>query len=155
MRKDIFKKAHKLTKEIIRKGDNYRATFRLCLSFVYSQFKKGVVKMVELKGTEKQIKWAADIRKELVETLELVKELDIKRKTRKNKSFEESSKKVDSAIDFMSNQTDSKFFIDNYKDILKEKGNDKVYLLVDMIQRGSKPGLESCSAIISISAREL
>lgn len=62
MRKDIFKKAHKLTKEIIRKGDNYRATFRLCLSFVYSQFKKGVVKMVELKGTEKQVKWAEELR---------------------------------------------------------------------------------------------
>lgn len=155
MKSNIFKKAHELTKKIIKAGDNYKATFRLCLTFVYSQIKKGVNKMVELKGTEKQIKWAEDIRKELVETLELVKELDIKRKTRKNKSFEESSKKVDSAIDFMSNQTDSKFFIDNYKDILKEKGNNKLYFLVDMVQRGSKLGLESCSSIISISAREL
>lgn len=47
MKRNIFKKAHQLTKEIIKKGDDYRATFRLCLSFVYSQIKKGVEKMIE------------------------------------------------------------------------------------------------------------
>ena len=67
MKSNIFKKAHKLTKDIIKKGDNYRATFKLCLSFVYSQLKKGVNKMVELKGTEKQIKWAEDIRMKFIE----------------------------------------------------------------------------------------
>lgn len=40
MKKDIFKKAHNLTKGLIRKGDSYRATFKLALSFVYSQIKK-------------------------------------------------------------------------------------------------------------------
>lgn len=40
MKKDIFKKAHNLTKGILRKGDNYRATFKLALSFVYSSLKK-------------------------------------------------------------------------------------------------------------------
>lgn len=40
MKKEIFKKAHNLTKELIRKGDSYRATFKLALSFVYSQAKK-------------------------------------------------------------------------------------------------------------------
>ena len=62
MKSNIFKKAHELTKNIIKKGDNYRATFRLCLSFVYSQVKKGVNKVIELKGTEKQVKWAEDIK---------------------------------------------------------------------------------------------
>lgn len=47
MKRNIFKKAHELTKKIIRKGDNYRATFRLCLSFVYSQVKGGVKDMIE------------------------------------------------------------------------------------------------------------
>ena len=65
MKSNIFKKAHKLTKEIIRKGDNYRATFKLCLSFVYSQIKKGVVKMVEIIiGTEKQIAYATKKREQ-------------------------------------------------------------------------------------------
>ena len=58
--KDVFKKAHEITKNIIRKGDSYRETFRLSLIFVYSQIKKGANKMVELKGSEKQIKWAND-----------------------------------------------------------------------------------------------
>ena len=70
MKKEIFKKAHNLTKEIIRKGDSYRATFKLALTFIYSKIKKGLNKMVELKGTEKQVKWAVDLRKERVEELE-------------------------------------------------------------------------------------
>ena len=61
MKSNIFKKAHELTKKIIKAGDNYKATFRLCLTFVYSQLKKGVNKMVELKGTEKQIKFAKSL----------------------------------------------------------------------------------------------
>ena len=59
MKSNIFKKAHELTKKIIKKADNYRATFRLCLSFVYSQIKKGVNKMVEYttsKGTKVIVK---------------------------------------------------------------------------------------------------
>lgn len=40
MKKEIFKKAHNLTKGLIRKGDSYKATFKLALSFVYSQIKK-------------------------------------------------------------------------------------------------------------------
>ena len=43
--KNIMKEAHNLTKKIIRKGDSYKATFRICLSFVHSQVKKGVNKM--------------------------------------------------------------------------------------------------------------
>lgn len=39
-RKSIFKKAHKIAKMIIRKGDNYKATFTLALKFVYSKIKR-------------------------------------------------------------------------------------------------------------------
>lgn len=59
MKRNIFKKAHELTKKIIKKGDDYRATFRLCLSFVYSQIKKGVEKMIEYttsKGSKVSVK---------------------------------------------------------------------------------------------------
>lgn len=59
MKRDIFKKSHALTKKIIKEGDNYRATFRLCLSFVYSQFKKGVNNMIEYvttRGTKVSVK---------------------------------------------------------------------------------------------------
>ena len=46
--KNIMKEAHNLTKMIIRKGDSYRATFRLCLSFVHSRSKQ-VAKTIEYK----------------------------------------------------------------------------------------------------------
>lgn len=54
MKSNVFKKAHELTKKIIKLGDSYRATFRLCLLFVYSQAKKGVIKMSSVE--EKLIK---------------------------------------------------------------------------------------------------
>ena len=66
---NVFKKAHEITKNIIRKGDSYRETFRLSLIFVYSQIKKRANKMVKLKGFEKQIKWANDIREIMIECL--------------------------------------------------------------------------------------
>ena len=44
--KNIMKEAHRLTKLIIKKGDSYKATFRLCLSFAHSKAKK-VAKTIE------------------------------------------------------------------------------------------------------------
>ena len=125
--KNIMKEAHNLTKKIIKKGDSYRATFRLCLSFIHTQVKKGVKKMVELKGSEKQIKWANDIREELNNILVTIKEADIARKTRKNKSFEESSKKMNNAIEMINAKEESTFFIDNFKTILYGSRKDKLY----------------------------
>ena len=37
---EIFKAAHKMTKETIRKGDSYSATFGLCLAFIYANKKE-------------------------------------------------------------------------------------------------------------------
>lgn len=73
--KNIMKEAHNLTKKIIRKGDSYKATFRLCLSFVHSEIRKGENKMVELKGSEKQVKWANDIRENFIVCVNFAKEL--------------------------------------------------------------------------------
>ena len=59
MKTNVFKKAHEITKKIIRKGDSYRETFRLALIFVYSELKKGANKMIEYvtsKGTQVKIK---------------------------------------------------------------------------------------------------
>lgn len=64
--KNLFKEAHKLTKEIKAEYPNidYKAQFGICLS--YLQEMKGECKMVELKGSEKQIKWAKDIRQQIL-----------------------------------------------------------------------------------------
>lgn len=64
--KNVMKKAHEITKKIIRKGDSYKATFRLALSFAHSLVKRGVDEIAELKGSEKQIKWAYDIREKML-----------------------------------------------------------------------------------------
>lgn len=48
--KNIMKEAHRLTKLIIKKGDSYKATFRLCLSFAHSKAKK-IAKTIEYRTT--------------------------------------------------------------------------------------------------------
>lgn len=66
--KELFVKAHGMTKEIKREYPevDYMLQFSLCLAYL----QEGEKKMVELKGTEKQIAWAEDIRKNYLDTLE-------------------------------------------------------------------------------------
>jgi len=56
--------AHKLAKQMV---GNYSARLALALRQLWTSIKKGVATMVELTGSEKQIKWATDIRTKLVE----------------------------------------------------------------------------------------
>lgn len=53
MKSEIFKKAHALAKATIKAGDNYQATFALCLKVVYADN--------QFTGSAKQIAWAKDI----------------------------------------------------------------------------------------------
>ena len=64
--KNLLKEAHKLTKEIKNKYPevDYKAQLGVCISYLNN---KGEDKMVELKGTEKQIDWAEEIRKNIIE----------------------------------------------------------------------------------------
>ena len=61
MKRNLMKEAHKMTREIVNKyGDvDYMTQLGLCLSFLSQE---GGKEMVELKGTEKQVKWAEDLR---------------------------------------------------------------------------------------------
>ena len=71
MKRNLMKEAHKMTREIVNKyGDvDYMTQLGLCLSFL-SQEKEGN-EMVELKGTEKQVKWAEDIRNRIIKVNEI------------------------------------------------------------------------------------
>lgn len=64
--KNLLKEAHKLTKEIKNKYPevNYMAQLGVCISYLNN---KEEVEMVELKGTKKQIDWAEEIRKNIIE----------------------------------------------------------------------------------------
>lgn len=69
--KAIFKEAHKMTREMAKEYEvDYQAQFGLCLSFLFEENQKEEkeVKKAELKGSEKQIKWAEDIREEQLES---------------------------------------------------------------------------------------
>lgn len=72
--KNLFKKAHKMTREIVERYNDvdYKAQFTLCLEYL-SEGEEEMVK-AELKGSEKQIKWAEDIRAELIEKINAAKE---------------------------------------------------------------------------------
>lgn len=74
MKRNLMREAHKMTREIINKyGDvDYKAQLGLCLSFLSQE---GGKEMVELKGTEKQIKWAEDLRGRFVKYLDFIKDL--------------------------------------------------------------------------------
>lgn len=45
---NAFTKAHKMTKEIIQAGDNYAATFALCLKYVHAKPVKKVVTALDV-----------------------------------------------------------------------------------------------------------
>ena len=67
---NLMKEAHKLTREIKAeyKDVDYNAQLGICISYLSK--KEEVKKMVELEGTEKQVKFASDIRKNIINMIE-------------------------------------------------------------------------------------
>ena len=146
--KNIMKEAHNLTKKIIRKGDSYRATFRICLSYVHSQVKKGVNKMVELKGSEKQVKWALEIRKQVLEVIENARTRKVEEVSKRadkvkkdgtvitakdrvekmNKRFNELTKSIE-------NNESSVFFIENFSSITSRSAVSKKFVVKSYLEK--------------------
>lgn len=124
--KELFKKAHKITREIIKTGDDYRATFGFVLSYLFN--KKGENKMVELKGTEKQIKWADDIRDEVASLIQHMKEEVKNFSERDGKDYTEKYTERMRNVEKILDEESAKFFIDNFKAltyIRKEMNQEK------------------------------
>ncbi|WP_049043225.1 hypothetical protein [Clostridium sporogenes] len=127
--KNLFKAAHKLTKEIKAEYPNvdYKAQFGICLS--YLQNKKGDCKMVELKGTERQVAWAKDIRKDLITLLNDMKDKkdlvlgnceNEDEKTKMIKSFNRTVERVEKVIN---EETNAKFYIEDARDDITNKAS--------------------------------
>lgn len=156
--KNVFKKAHEITKNIIKKGDSYRETFRLALIFVYSQIKKGVNKMVELKGTEKQVKWANDIRKELLSIVEESRNHQVERVSKKEDKVKKDgtiltaqdrinkmNDRFDNIVEFIESNNESVWFIENFKsltsdrfDILKKGVVERAFKEIEELSKYAK-----------------
>lgn len=135
--KNIMKEAHNLTKKIIRKGDSYRATFRICLSFVHSQIKKGVEKM--LKGTEKQIKWAVDIKNDLTQYVN--EAVEILEQFKSEATMEKSKQRHQRKIDILKNDLESINEIESAKEIIENYKHLQMEYTVDLmlnINKGQK-----------------
>lgn len=64
---ELMRAAHKLTREIKSeyKGVDYKFQLGLSIKFLLEE-KESEFKMVEIKGTENQVKWANDIRTKLI-----------------------------------------------------------------------------------------
>lgn len=120
--KNLMKEAHKLTKEIKREYPevNYKAQLGICLSFLSEE--KGGIEMVELKGSEKQVAWAKDIRQEMVEAFTTALEQKTAKKEEKVSAGEKVSNKLETviinlqtALDKINNQEEAKWFIEDFK----------------------------------------
>ena len=83
--KNIMKEAHRLTREIKAEFPevDYQAQLGICISYLYENEKKENVKMVELKGTEKQVKWAEDIRRKAIKKVMARKDYEYKEEVAK------------------------------------------------------------------------
>ena len=64
-KKELMIKAHKMAREIKNEypAVDYKFQLGLCLTYLYQE---GGKEMVELKGTEKQVAWANEIRENIV-----------------------------------------------------------------------------------------
>jgi hypothetical protein len=80
--------------------------------------------MVELKGSEKQVQWASEIREAYMQHIATVKDL-IEKGNTKNKDFSNQYEAVE-------NQESAKFWIDWFQYLTKKEG-DKVSLILDVL----------------------
>ncbi len=120
--KNIFKKAHEMTRGFVEKYEvDYQAQFGLCLSFLFEN-QKEEKEMKELKGTEKQIKWARDIRNNMIKSLNELKENE---NLRYHFGREITIEEVEESLSILSEIEDSVFFIENRY----EKGTNLVVML--------------------------
>lgn len=111
MKRNIMKEAHELTKKIIEKYNDvdYKVQLGLCLSYLSSKEEEEEKEMVELKGSEKQIKWAKNIITEMESIITEAKEY------RLQESEEKWAKKSESFKDKhnLSSIEDYKIYVTN------------------------------------------
>lgn len=113
--KNLMKEAHKLTKEIKAEYPNvdYKAQLGICISYLSKN--EGEVKMVELKGSEKQVAWAEKSRASMInDANKLLQYVAENKKDNKATSllerYENNAKNLLARIEI---ESDVKFFINN------------------------------------------
>ena len=120
MKRNLMKEAHKMTREIVNKyGDvNYMTQLGLCLSFLSQE---GGKEMVELKGTEKQVKWAEDIRNRIIKVNEIfekaIEGVDMDKMAKSTWLDDNMYVIAQISLKNILAQEEAKFFIENFRDL--------------------------------------
>ena len=120
MKRNLMKEAHKLTREIVNKyGDvDYMTQLGLCLSFLSQE---GGKEMVELKGTEKQVKWAEDIRNRIIKVNEIfekaIEGVDMDKMAKSTWLDDNMYVIAQTSLKNILVQEEAKFFIENFRDL--------------------------------------
>ena len=120
MKRNLMKEAHKLTKQIVSEyGDvDYITQLGLCLSFLSQE---GGKEMVELKGTEKQVKWAEDIRNRIIKVNEIfekaIEGVDMDKMAKSTWLDDNMYVIAQASLKNILAQEEAKFFIENFRDL--------------------------------------
>lgn len=120
MKRNLMKEAHKLTKQIVSEyGDvDYMTQLGLCLSFLSQE---GGKEMVELKGTEKQVKWAEDIRNRIIKVNEIfekaIEGVDMYKMAKSTWLDDNMYVIAQESLKNILVQEEAKFFIENFRDL--------------------------------------
>lgn len=120
---NVMQRAWKIAKQGVEKfGGKVKEYFAQALCMAWVEIKKGADKMVELQGSEKQVKWANDIRNNAVTTLNDVLDT-ITEVNEKNVAWVKNEKilgllreNVQQLIEAFENEASAKFFIENRSD---------------------------------------
>ena len=120
MKRNLMKEAHKLTKQIVSEYEDvdYRTQLGLCLSFLSQE---GGKEMVELKGTEKQVKWAEDIRNRIIKVNEIfekaIEGVDMDKMAKSTWLDDNMYVIAQTSLKNILVQEEAKFFIENFRDL--------------------------------------
>ena len=120
MKRNFMKEAHKMTREIVNKyGDvDYKTQLGLCLSFLSQE---GGKEMVELKGTEKEVKWAEDIRNRIIKVNEIfekaIEGVDMDKMAKSTWLDDNMYVIAQTSLKNILVQEEAKFFIENFRDL--------------------------------------
>jgi len=139
--KNVMKKAWEIARDGVRKfGGIVTEYFAEALRMAWAIVKKGM-ETIQLIGSEKQIKWAKDIRKELVEIVDTSKKSIIEL-AKERGLYERDSEKIEETMAVATsilNNDSAKFYIENFG-----YAGSKEYVLREMaIKACSEKGLKT------------
>ncbi|MEK3645802.1 hypothetical protein [Aeribacillus sp. FSL M8-0235] len=132
--KNIMKRAWEIAKEGVKKfGGKVKEYFAMALKLAWKEAKRIATDQagsIQLMGSEKQIKWAEDIRKVVVENIDGVFEviersLDENKEDMSERKFKFAQEGVEelkkAATDFIENEENAAAWIDKFKAVTRER----------------------------------